>query len=62
MVAKLQFPVDTGSSTHAFGAVFQGWRGLRDLVVSGSSYVGQEEAFNLKLVVSIAKKLWRAVL
>lgn len=60
MVAKLQFPVDQGSGTHAFGAIFQGCRGLRDVVISGSSYVGQEEAFNPKLTVSIAIKLWRS--
>lgn len=62
MVAKLQFPVNLSSGTHAFGAIFKGCRGLRDVVTSNSYYVGQEEVFNPKIIVSIAKKLWRSVL
>lgn len=51
MVAKLQFPVDPEGSTYAFGTIFQGCRGLRDVVISGSSYVGQEE-------LSVPSLLW----
>lgn len=62
MVAKLQFPVNLRSDTPTFGAIFQGRRGLKDIVTSDSYYVGQEEAFNPKIILSIAKKMWRSVL
>lgn len=54
MVAKLQFPVDPEGGTYAFGTIFQGYRGLRDVVISGSSYVGQEE---LSIPSEISKKV-----
>lgn len=62
MMAKLQFSVAPGSGSHAFGAIFQGSWVLRDVVISGNSDAGQEEAFNPKVTLSIAKELCRSVL
>lgn len=36
--------------------IFQGCRQLRDEVISGNAYVGQEDAFTPKLLLSVAKK------
>lgn len=42
--------VNQGSSTCAFGASFQGYRGLGDVEILGNSYIGQEKFFNPMLL------------
>lgn len=42
--------VNQGSSTCAFGASFQGYRGLGDIEILGNSYVDQEKFFNPMLL------------